>query len=261
VATIILISGWTSLKPAECLLVVQPLFPDLEDLCEDGRKTFLALKEAGLEANHLFDVGSAFGSWSCTMSQIFLGATFYLFEPLVDARSLYADGTARTLNALAGSRFFKVALSDHNGSGVIRTDPSGLGASLLVKSLSDIFPEEVGVSMRRLDDLMAEQGLPAPDVLKMDVQGGEMLVLRGFEKHLTSVKAIQAETWFKRGYGPDTPLLHELYQFLAPYGFVLLDIGERFYTPVHELSSCDAFFVQRTVLEGLKTSLPRAALT
>lgn len=237
----------------------EPLFPDLAGFFEEERKIFRALKDAGLEAINLFDVGSSLGGWSCTMSQIFSGARFFLFEPLVGLKPNYSEGTTRTLEVLPGSKFFQVALSDYNGSRTMFTDVSGLGSSLLPKSASGEFKDAVSITVRRLDDLLREQGLPVPDILKLDVQGGEMMVLRGLGERLPEIKVIQAETWFTRGYGPETPLFQEVYQFLGSQGFVFLDIGGRFYTEEHALYSCDSFFVRRDVLESLR-SLPVAPL-
>jgi len=237
----------------------KPLFPDLAGLFEEERKIFLALRDAGLEAINLFDVGSSTGGWSCMMSQLFTGARFFLFDPLVGLKPNYSEGTTRTLEALPGSKFFQVALSDYNGSRTMFTDVKGFSSSLLLNSAVDEFKDPVSITVRRLDDFLREKDLPVPDILKMDVQGGEMVVLRGLGKRLPEIKVIQAETWFTRGYGPETPLLHEVLQFLESQGFVFLDIGARFYKRVHEFYSCDSFFVRRDVLESLNL-LPVAPL-
>ena len=238
----------------------EPLFPDLAGFFEEERKIFLALRDAGLEAINLFDVGSSTGGWSCMMSQLFTGARFVLFDPLVGLKPNYSEGTTRTLEALPGSKFFQVALSDYNGSRTMFTDVGGFSSSLLPSSASGEFKDALPIKVRRLDDLLLEKGLPVPDILKIDVQGGEMMVLRGLGKRLPEIKVIQAETWFTRGYGPETPLFHEVFQFLASQGFVFLDIGGRFYTQAHEFYSCDSFFVRQDVLKDLKVALPPAPL-
>jgi FkbM family methyltransferase len=238
-----------------------PLYPLLAGFFEEEIKIFRSLKAAGLEVSTVFDVGASHGGWSWKMSEIFTEARFCLFEPLVGVIPDYLDYMTQTLSALPGSRLFKLALSDCNGTQLMLTDPEGYSASLLLKSATGILRDEVSITVRRLDDLMAEESLPAPDILKIDVQGGEMLVLRGLGEHLAKVKVIQAETWFTRAYGPDTPLFHEIHQFLAAHQFVFLDIGGRFYHSAHELYACDAFFVRRAVLEGLKDPLPNVPLT
>jgi FkbM family methyltransferase len=239
----------------------EPLFPDLAGCFEAEREFFFALKEAGLRAENVFDVGSSTGGWSCMMSQIFTGARFFLFDPLVGLKPTYEDGTTRTLNALPGSQFFKLALGDRNERRMMLTDSSGFSSSLITKSPTEVFSEKVPISVRRLDDLLAEKNLPIPDILKMDVQGGEMLVLSGLGDNLKQVKVIQTEAWFVRGYGPETPLFHELHEFLSASGFILIDVGERFYAGSHELYCCDVFFAQRHTMESLKTPLATGPLS
>jgi FkbM family methyltransferase len=236
----------------------QPLFPDMAGFFEAEWKVFSALKQAGLQAQNLFDVGSSTGGWTCMMSQVFTGAKFFLFDPLVGLKPNYDDGTERTLKAVPGSRFFKVALGDRNERRGILTDPRGFNSSLLLKSPTELFAEEIPIQVRRLDDLLRKERLPVPDILKIDVQGGELLVLKGLGDRLPEVKVVQAETWFTRGYGPETPVFSEIYQFLQPHGFVLMDFSERFYTDLHELICGDAIFLRREVLSSL--SLPKGPL-
>src|SRR5260370_19872378 len=141
----------------------------------------------------------------------------------------------KSRSAAGGSRLFKLALSDRNGTQLMLTDPEGYSASLLLKSAAGILRDEVSITVRRLDDLMAEESLPAPDILKIDVQGGEMLVLRGLGEHLAKVKVIQAETWLTRAYGPETPLFHEIHQCFAARQFRFMDLGGRSYNSAHAL--------------------------
>src|SRR5260370_39575233 len=169
------------------------------------------------------------------MSGIFTKGRFCLLNSLVGVIPAYRDYMTKPLSALPGSRLFKLALSDRNGTQLMLTDPEGYSASLLLKSATGILRDEVSITVRRLDDLMAEESLPVPDILKIDVQGGEMLGLRGLGEHLAKVKVIQAETWFTRAYGPETPLFHEIHQFLAAHQFVFLDIGGRSYNSAHAL--------------------------
>lgn len=61
------------------------------------------------------------------------------------------------------------------------------------------------------------------------------------------VNVIFAETWLTRDYGPETPLLTELMDLLTASGFVLAEIGNRFYGARHALYGCDAFLFEERV--------------
>jgi FkbM family methyltransferase len=65
-----------------------------------------------------------------------------------------------------------------------------------------------------------------PDLLWLDVQGAELMVLKGSEKILKSVKIINLEVGFKRTY-LNQPLYFEINDFLVSKGFRLhhLDTG------------------------------------
>lgn len=76
--------------------------------------------------------------------------------------------------------------------------------------------------LRALDDVAAEVGI-SPDVLKIDIQGGELRVLRGAKKILAG-GALFVETevsFFERYEGQ--PVFRDIESFLADYGFEFID--------------------------------------
>jgi hypothetical protein len=58
---------------------------------------------------------------------------------------------------------------------------------------------------------------------------------------LDSDQLIQVETWFLRWYGNDTPLHHEISEYLNAKGFLLIGFGECHYGELHELYAVDVF--------------------
>lgn len=113
----------------------------------------------------------------------------YMFEPL--------EGPLAVLRARAAAdpriTVFPVAVSDHDGTARFNvTDNDGESSSLLdLGRHRELFPH-VGVSRtievptRRLDSALAERGLPAPDLLMVDVQGAELQVLRALSPSLVA---------------------------------------------------------------------------
>jgi hypothetical protein len=156
---------------------------------------------------------------------------------------------------------FKIALGEHDGETKIFSDPAGYSASILPTQPSEHLHEEIVVTLNRLDTIVAKNGLAAPEVLKLDVQGAELGVLRGAGELLGQIKVIQSEVWFKRAYGEKTPLFHEVYDFLAQFGFSLMEFGGPFYNANRELYCCEAYFVQSRVLGSLAANLPKEPLT
>lgn len=73
------------------------------------------------------------------------------------------------------------------------------------------------VATVRLDDVAATAGA---DLLKLDIQGAELMVLRHAEARLRDAVAVQAEVEFLPLY-KNQPLFSEVEQFLRARGFVL----------------------------------------
>jgi FkbM family methyltransferase len=93
------------------------------------------------------------------------------------------------------------------------------------------------VPIVRPDTFMERNGIPAVDALWMDIQGAELMALKGFGRHLQRVGLISLEAEFVEIYQKQ-PLFRDVDAFLRRNGFVLagfLSLG-RF--------SCDAVYVR-----------------
>jgi FkbM family methyltransferase len=224
------------------------------------KQLFLAFKNAGFEPRVFFEIGSSNSSWSYHMAEIFPGARFHLFEPLLDHKAYYREITEGVLQAHPDFRIHKVAVGDIDGTTKMGVDASGVGASTLVTEKDETFTEIIEVPIRRLDTIVFEQNLPRPEVLKIDVQGGELGVLIGASSLLDTVQVIQAEVWLMRRYGNQTPLLHEITEYLSGKGFLLIAFGGCYYGDLHELYATDAFYVRNELLGRYVAKLPNGPL-
>jgi FkbM family methyltransferase len=222
---------------------------------------FRAFKEAGFEPRVFFEIGSSNSGWSYQMATLFPTARFHLFEPLVDQKDFYRENTARIVQLRPDFRIHKIAVGDVDGTTKLGVDASGYSASTLVTEIDETFTELVEVPIRRLDTFVFEQDLPRPEVLKIDVQGGELAVLIGAGSLLDKVQLIQAEVWLTRGYWKQTPLLHEISEYLSGKGFLLVAFGGSYYSNLHELYATDAFFARIDLLNRLAGRLPASSLT
>lgn len=123
----------------------------------------------------------------------------------------------------------------------------------------------------RLDDV---PDCPAPDYLKLDVQGSELDVLAGGERSLLSATVIECETEFVPIY-KHQPLFGDVQRFLADRGFLLhklLDVGGRAFrplapanrpeNPLSQVLWADAIFVRdvRTIQTWSALQVLKAAL-
>ncbi len=218
--------------------------------CE--KRFFERMLEFGWAPTVVFDIGAAHGSWSSVIAEALPEARFELFEPLATVDAEYRERLDETLREHPGFRLHEFALGDRNGEAEFWRMPSAVGSSLL--SAGAPLEERIRVPVRRLDDAVAALGLPQPQLIKMDVQGGEALVIKGGVRTVMQADMLHLETWLRRGYGKTTPLLTELMEGLRPLGFVLVHLGD-FYREGHqELASVDAFFAHARLVERLRES-------
>jgi FkbM family methyltransferase len=100
----------------------------------------------------------------------------------------------------------------------------------LMETGSSVFPERtpfkrsvVELPMCTLDGVVAEYSLDGPFLLKLDVQGSELQVLRGASKTLAQSDVILLETAFLP-YNDGAPTFFEVANFMDSAGFFPYDI-------------------------------------
>ncbi|ODR08512.1 FkbM family methyltransferase [Mycobacterium sherrisii] len=126
----------------------------------------------------LFDLGANVGMVAIHAASI---CRTVAFEPDPGyRRRLYVN------SALNPDRKFAVepvAISDKDGSIVLYTDGDSGNSPSLVDERGE--RGQVTVTARSLDSLIAEGRLPRPTVIKLDIEGAEILALRGAKQLLT----------------------------------------------------------------------------
>ena len=129
-----------------------------------------------------------------------------------------------------GGMVLEHALSDRRGRRKLHVAKS-LGCTSILKPNHDflsaysvapafVTTHELEVDCVRYDELFAAGVAPAPDVIKVDVQGYEFEVLNGFGDLLNRCLAIQLEAHLYRIYKKQK-LLHHLVNYLHQFGLNL----------------------------------------
>jgi FkbM family methyltransferase len=186
----------------------------------------------------IFDVGASDGRWTREIGKIFPGATVFLFEP----GTAYTNEMRATVAGHERLKLFPVAIGERDGPVTLHVHPDPYG-STTVDWREGNFATPITVPMRTIDSLIKEGAIPLPDLIKMDIQAGELAALRGAIATLPSVRVLHLETWIMQGYGGKIPLLLDLMAFLRPLYFRLFDLGTQFRHDTGELYSIDACFV------------------
>ncbi len=138
------------------------------------------------------DVGSNDGLYALFASErVGPSGQVWAFEP--SPREFERLSRNLELNRTRNIRTFPLALGSHTGEADLLI--AGYGHEGQNTLGAFIYPgvenaEKVRVSVRKLDDLIAGQGLARLDVLKVDVEGAEVSVLQGAGRVLQSMRPV-----------------------------------------------------------------------
>jgi FkbM family methyltransferase len=216
-------------------------------------RAFVLLKRLGFDPDGFFDAGASNGCWSNVISKVFPNARFDLFEPLAD-NPTYHDILESHMRTHPNFHLHKIALGAESREIVLYSMPNPVDSTTLNISEWPHKPVPVTVPMRTIDSFGEDEGILPPQVLKMDVQGGELEVLKGAIRTLPNVDVIFCECWLRRGYGSETPIILELSNWLARQSFFLWDMRSNYRAPDGTLWTQDCLFMNvRCSLSPLKS--------
>jgi FkbM family methyltransferase len=151
----------------------------------------------------VIDVGAHRGQFALYAARAFPEAHIYSIEPHEAGR----QSLDRLRSFLPQIEILPCAAGDREGMGQLHVSRKTDSSSLLpiLDSYVSAFPgtEEEGtvsIQVRKLDELFRGRDLDPPTLLKIDVQGTELAVLRGAEETLRRVDAIFVECSFVEFY-------------------------------------------------------------
>ena len=160
-----------------------------------------------------WDVGANVGWYTLHIQRAVPDARVFSFEPVPTTYEYLARNIG--LNEAGGQvRAFNFGLGERDEQRPIFLSPLGSVASSLANLSEAPDARPVMCQLRRMDDLVRE-GLPAPGMIKCDVEGGELFVLRGGLECLSAAQPVifseMLRKWSaKHGYHPNDliSLLH-----------------------------------------------------
>jgi len=198
----------------------------------------------------IFDIGAHHGVTTKTYKRLFPESIIYSFEPDPESFSILNKEYKDFDNIYP----FQIALSDFDGVGKLNINEFSPANSLLESDSRSIdywvdniynTKKSIEVTTRSLDSFCNEHNISKINILKIDVQGSELAVLRGASQLLSkhAIGLIYTEVILVPTYQNQT-LFHELNGFLYNYGYDLFGI----YSLKHyksRLVQFDSIFIQK----------------
>jgi len=201
---------WVAVLPA----LREGVFPSLEH----------ASVPFGSDFRTIIDVGASRGQFALFAKTRFPHARIISFEPLPDA-----ERTATRVLRRVGAEVYSVALGATVGETTLHVSARDDSSSLLGIGPEQVrsFPgtqqdEEVSVHVDVLANYLSDD-LARPCLLKIDVQGFELEVLKGARECLTLVDEVFVEASFIELYVGQA-LVGEVVEFLAQNDLHLVDV-------------------------------------
>jgi len=153
-----------------------------------------ALAELLKPGQTVYDVGANIGFFTILCSRL-VGpqGRVYAFEPIPQNLATLRHNVA--LNGLHNVTIIEQALSSSTGTAEMFVSPWSAFHSLNVEGATkqdDHGPQvgEITVQTVTLDEFVRGEGVRAPDLVKIDVEGAELIVLAGMGETLRSVKPL-----------------------------------------------------------------------
>ncbi len=206
-----------------------------------------ALKALGFEPGNILDIGAYHGSWSEVMWHVWPNSVFHLIEANEDCVPQLKQ---------TGFMYHIALLSDKVEEVEYHKCQTGSGEGNGIYKENSVYPfVSVKQTTKTLLDAVRTVPLgiiPIYDLVKIDVQGNEINVMKGGESVIKATHVIQLECQIQ-SYCSGAPLAHETIAYMDSIGFRLYDIIERHDNSRGMLLQADFLFARKdSPLFGLK---------
>lgn len=174
------------------------------------------LDKLGFRPNQVFDIGVGYGSPDIYSHYKY--STFYLYDPIPNFKSLMKF----LPSPKSESFFFEFALSDKQSNYFLNKNIVDIGTSFIS---SNKLIDSILIETKRFDTLPEAKDLyNKRNLLKIDVQGHELEVLKGFGKYISHIDVVIVEVQSLITVSSEPTFLN-VCEYLINNEFVLIDLS------------------------------------
>ena len=168
----------------------------------------------------IFDVGANVGDWSLLVSNLYPKCEIHSFEIIPSTFSTLVQKTENNSNIITNN----IGLSDRAGKITMNLSQidSSVATACRIEGMEfhdQYYTSQIECKVSTGSQYLTERSIENVDFLKIDVEGMDLKVLKGFGNKLQSVKAIQFEYGIFNIASHD--LLSDFFVYLKSHGFVI----------------------------------------
>jgi FkbM family methyltransferase len=210
----------------------------------------------------IFDVGANIGYVSRLYRHTFTDAQVYAFEPNPKVFEVLQGEMQRDRNIHA----YPYAVSSQNGDVTFLVNQKSGSSSLFRPTdanrkrfhLSE--PEPITVRAVSLDSFCQQEKIPEIDILKLDMEGAEIMALEGAMQLLSEakIKVVYTEVSVVAMY-ENHQLFHHIAAYMEQAGYHLFNLYGFGETPIRQAFLGDAIFISSSLRQQLQERWGEAA--
>ena len=196
------------------------------------------LKKKGFQPAVVLDIGAYEGYWTLDLLEVFPLARVLMVEaqksktPFLEKIKSSHPATDYSISLLSAANGVEKYFCENETASHVSGHPVA-GANVY------------RIQTRTLDNLLKEMHFPFPDLLKLDVQGHELEVLKGASSSLSHAEVCLLEVTML-DIGDCGPLMLEMMNYMDGKGFQAYDISQFIRRPYDKaLFQLDMFFVKK----------------
>ena len=201
----------------------------------------------GFNFDFIVDVGANRGQFALISRKVFPRAKIHSFEPLEEPaqifKKIFSDDPNVTL--------YPCAIGREKTTSTIHVTKDDDSSSMLpiTKTQSSMFPGAIEKETRQvtvlpLSEALGSTFIPPASLLKIDVQGFELEVLKGCEDILSKFSHLYIECSFIELYEGQA-LVHQIIAWLEQRSFILIGVHNLYYQKNGLAVQGDFLFAQR----------------
>jgi FkbM family methyltransferase len=196
---------------------------DLKHRYASGLSTWWSLenlKRCGFHPANVIDIGAFIGEWTQQTRAIWPEAKYLMIEPQPNKQE-------RLRGMCNASVFLEPVLLGAVPSPPVTFHMDDRGGSSVLEQLQDRSKPTAPLPMTTLDNVVARRNLAGPILVKADVQGYELEVLRGASETLRKVEVVLLEV-STLPFNVGAPLFADVISFMAERRFLVYDLCSLF---------------------------------